>query len=71
MSVLNFMEVQKQRIRLRHIGDELFLGGEGETLFRPAEQILKDINAMPGLNLKERAFYQNAYQTAANFSHTR
>jgi len=67
MSVLNYMEVQKQRIKLRHIGDELFFCGESETLFRPAEQILKDIDAMPGLNLKERAFYQDAN----NFSSVR
>ncbi len=57
MSVLNYMEKQKNRIRTRHEGETFFFGGEVEGLrveTRSAYDILDELNALDGLNTCER-----------------
>lgn len=57
MTVLNYMRMQREKIIARHTG-ETFLFAEGgeavEIEQRTAYDILREIDAMPGLNLKER-----------------
>ncbi|MCM1546695.1 MAG: hypothetical protein NC033_06660 [Clostridiales bacterium] len=57
MTVLNYMRKQRERILARHTGETFLLGAEGEAVEveqRSAYDILREIDAMAGLNLKER-----------------
>ncbi len=66
MNVLKYMAEQKAKIRQRHLGEEFFFQCEkdknspvklGES--RPAEDILREIDAMTGLNTAQRAFFSH------------
>lgn len=56
MTVLNYMRLQRERIMARHSGETFLInGGEAvEVEQRTAYDILREIDAMPGLNVKER-----------------
>lgn len=57
MTVLNYMRMQKERIVARHFGETFLLeeGGEAvEVTQRTAYDILREIDRMQGLNVKER-----------------
>lgn len=56
MTVLNYMKRQREKLIEKHFG-ETFMCCGGETVevtSRSAYDILNEINAMQGLNLKER-----------------
>ena len=64
MSVLVYMAEQKAKIRVRHSGEEFFFQSARESCspvrmehLRSAEEILRDIDAMKGLNVEEREFF--------------
>ncbi len=57
MTVLNYMRKQRERIVARHFGETFLFGSSGEAVEveqRTAYDILREIDAMPGLNVKER-----------------
>lgn len=57
MTVLNYMAKQRARIAAKHSGETYFFGSFGEAVEveqRTAYDILKEIDNMQGLNLKER-----------------
>ena len=57
MTVLNYMRMQRERIVARHTGETFLFGGSGEAVEveqRTAYDILREIDQMPGLNVKER-----------------
>ena len=57
MTVLNYMRKQKDRIVARHLGETFLFGAGGEAVEvtqRTAYDILREIDEMPGLNVKER-----------------
>lgn len=56
MTILNYIEKQKERIRDRHTGDTyIIFGGEKAPVYRSARDILAEIDSLDGLNLNERA----------------
>lgn len=62
MTVLKYMEKQRERIVARHAGETFLCCAGGETVEVPqgtAYDVLKEIDAMQGLNVKER-LYANA-----------
>ncbi|MDE7163574.1 MAG: hypothetical protein K2O44_05810 [Clostridia bacterium] len=57
MTVLNYMAMQKNRLRRKHTGETFLLGRDDEAvpvLSRSAYDILNEIDAMQGLNTNER-----------------
>ena len=57
MTVLSYIRSQGERIRDRHEGDTcVFFKGESAPVCRSATEILAELNAMEGLNERERAF---------------
>ena len=69
MTVLNYMKEIRERIAERHIGETFFVSADGEAVKlsggaektesavkprRTVYDILREIDAMQGLNLKER-----------------
>ena len=57
MTVLSYIKSQGERIRGRHEGETcVFFKGESAPVCRSATEILAELNAMEGLNEKERAF---------------
>lgn len=57
MTVLNYMRKQREKIIARHTGETFLFGGSGEAVEveqRTAYDILREIDAMPGFNVKER-----------------
>ncbi len=55
MTILSYIEKQRERIRDRHTGDTcVVFCGEEAPAYRSAREILAEINQMEGLNLKER-----------------
>ena len=57
MTVLSYIKAQGERIRERHEGDTcVIFKGESAPVCRSAIEILAELNAMEGLNNKERAF---------------
>lgn len=57
MTVLNYMRMQREKIVERHTGETFLFGAGGEAVEveqRTAYDILREIDAMAGLNLKER-----------------
>ncbi len=57
MTVLNYIARQRERISKRHEGETFLLGREGEDFrleTRTALDILKELNAVEGLNVRER-----------------
>ena len=57
MTVLNYMRIQREKIIARHVGETFLYAGGGEAVEVPqrtAYDILREIDAMPGLNVKER-----------------
>ncbi len=57
MTVLNYMRMQREKIIARHSGETFLFGAGGEAVEieqRTAYDILREIDAMPGLNVKER-----------------
>ena len=57
MTVLNYMRIQREKIAAKHVGETFLYGAGGEAVEieqRTAYDILREIDAMPGLNLKER-----------------
>lgn len=57
MTVLNYMRMQREKIVARHTGETFLFGAGGEAVEveqRTAYDILREIDAMAGLNLKER-----------------
>lgn len=57
MTVLSYIKAQGERIRDRHNGDTcVFFKGESAPVCRSATEILAELNAMEGLNQKERVF---------------
>lgn len=57
MTVLSYIKAQGERIRERHEGDTcVIFKGESAPVCRSAIEILAELNAMEGLNNKERVF---------------
>ncbi|MCM1438432.1 MAG: hypothetical protein NC131_04380 [Roseburia sp.] len=59
MTVLKYMERQREKVAAKHMGETYLFGGDGEAVELPrrsAYDILSEIDAMRGLNVKER-FY--------------
>lgn len=59
MTVLNYMRKLRKDIEAKHIGETFLLSAEGEAVEVPQRStydILSEIDAMQGLNVKER-FY--------------
>lgn len=57
MTVLNYIKLQGERIRDRHEGEVcVFFKGESAPVCRSASQILAELDAMEGLNERERNF---------------
>lgn len=59
MTVLNYMRKLRKDIEAKHIGETFLLNAEGEAVEVPQRStydILSEIDAMQGLNVKER-FY--------------
>lgn len=57
MTVLNYMRMQREKIIARHEGETFLYGACGEAVEVPqrtAYDILREIDAMPGFNVKER-----------------
>lgn len=57
MTVLNYMAKQRDRLRDKHIGETYLLDKDGEAVpvdARSAYDILGEIDAMQGLNMRER-----------------
>ena len=57
MTVLNYMRKQRERIVARHLGETYLIGAGGEAVEveqRSAYDILREIDKMQGLNVKER-----------------
>jgi len=55
MTILNYFEREKERIRDRHTGDIcVVFGGEEAPACRTSREILEEINNLEGLNVKER-----------------
>lgn len=55
MDIFNYFEMQKRRIRDRHAGDTcIVFGGDSAPVCRTAWEILAEIDAMQGLNTRER-----------------
>lgn len=59
MTVLNYMAMQRERIVAKHAGETFWVTADEEAVEVPqrsAYDILREIDNMQGLNLKER-FY--------------
>ncbi|MGN1372814.1 MAG: hypothetical protein ACI4VK_02065 [Candidatus Coproplasma sp.] len=57
MTVLSYIKAQGERIRGRHDGETcVFFKGESAPVCRSAGEILAELDAMEGLNERERAF---------------
>lgn len=56
MTVLNYMAKQREKIVARHSGETFLLaGGEAvEVKCRTTRDILREIDCLPGLNVRER-----------------
>lgn len=57
MTVLNYMARQRDRLREKHNGETYLLGSDGEAVpvdARSVYDILGEIDAMRGLNTRER-----------------
>lgn len=57
MTVLSYMRLQREKIVARHSGEMFLFGADGEAVEVPqhtAYDILREIDAMQGLNLRER-----------------
>lgn len=66
MTVLNYIKAQGERIRGRHEGDTcIIIKGESAPVCRSAIEILAELNAMEGLNKKERAFMEETRECFA------
>ena len=64
MRVLEYMAIQRDRIINRHTGEEFLSVAQEETVqmtARTALDILGEIDAMQGLNLKERLSARREY----------
>ena len=62
MTVLNYIKRQRDKVIERHMGETYFNCG-GETVQVPARSaydILREIDAMQGLNVKERLYAREA-----------
>lgn len=58
MTVLSYIARQREKVIARHAGETYLLGAEEEAVLvtcRSAYDILGEIDAMRGLNLKERS----------------
>ncbi|MDE6557623.1 MAG: hypothetical protein K2K39_00795 [Clostridia bacterium] len=62
MTVLNYIKRQREKVIERHRGETyLCSGGECvQVTARSAYDILREIDAMPGLNVKERLYAREA-----------
>lgn len=63
MTVLNYMRMQREKIVARHEGETFLLGSDGEAVEveqRTAYDILREIDAMQGLNVKERLYARDS-----------
>lgn len=63
MTVLNYMRMQREKIAARHEGETFLLGPDGEAVEveqRTAYDILREIDAMQGLNVKERLYARDS-----------
>lgn len=66
MNVLNYIKAQGERIRERHEGDLcVFFKGESAPVCRSSSEILAELNAMEGLNERERTFVNSARECFA------
>lgn len=57
MTVLRYMAKQRERLIARHTGETFLFGAGGEAVEieqRTAYDILREIDSMQGLNVKER-----------------
>lgn len=57
MSILNYIAMQGQKIKNRHVGETFLFGEEGDAVIvntRSVTEILNELNAMQGLNVVER-----------------
>lgn len=61
MTVLSYIEQQRERIRAKHEGDTcVIFKGETAPVCRSARDILAEIDALEGLNLNERMYANGA-----------
>ncbi|MGN0805828.1 MAG: hypothetical protein ACI4MC_02210 [Candidatus Coproplasma sp.] len=57
MTVLNYIKAQGERIKERHEGETcVFFRGESAPVCRSASEILAELDALEGLNERERTF---------------
>lgn len=56
MTVINYIKNERERLRAKHLGEmSLCFGGEEYvTVERSAREILREIDNLPGLNVRER-----------------
>lgn len=64
MNVLNYMAMQKAKLRAKYSGEEFFIQCAAEKnapvhlgVSRPAEVILDELDGMEGLNVAGRRFF--------------
>ncbi|MDE6850060.1 MAG: hypothetical protein K2J54_01905 [Clostridia bacterium] len=63
MTVLNYMAKLRRSIEAKHVGETYLLGADGEAVEVPQRStydILSELDAMQGLNVKERFYARRA-----------
>lgn len=54
MNFTAYIQNQKSRIRARHEGELFLVSADGVYPLRDTEEILSEMNGLPGLNVSER-----------------